>query len=381
LSTFRLILREVVHRKVNFALSALGVTAAVAIFVFSQTAGDASRSETARIQRDIGLNLRIVPTAADEARLHVSGFADATMPEQYVHDMARVSGLDYAHLLPRLGRMIEWNGMNVVLVGVLPEISPVDHKKPSMSYAPKEGTVGVGYLVGRDRNLQPGDTIDVLGKTLRVADVFKEMGSQDDISIKANLRDVQTMLDKPGRISEIQAINCTCFNKRGDLLAQLRDQLKPVLPEAKVLVMRTMAEARDKQRHMVEDYLALVVTVLMVLCAAWVGLLAMLNVRERLQEIGILRALGFDSSRIAVLFQGKAVLVGLLGAAVGFAIGTWVAMTWGPGIFKLTGRKIAPEWTLFTWSLIAAPLFALVASLVPTVMAITHDPADTLREQ
>jgi ABC-type lipoprotein release transport system permease subunit len=277
--------------------------------------------------------------------------------------------------------MIEWDGMDVVLIGVLPEISPVDQKKPSMSYAPKEGTVGVGYLVARDRNLKKGGTFEVLGRELRVTDVFEEMGSQDDISLKAHLRDVQAMLDKPGRISEIQAINCTCFEKRGDLLEQLREQLAPVLPEAKVLVMRTMAEVRDKQRHMVEDYLALVVTVLMVLCAAWVGLLAMLNVRERLQEIGILRAIGFDSSRIALLFQGKAVLVGLGGAAIGFAIGTWVALTWGPDIFKLTGGKIAPDWLLFAWALLAAPLFALVASLVPTAMAVTHDPADTLREQ
>lgn len=381
MNTFRLIYRELAYRKVNFVLSGLGVTAAVALFVFSQTAGDASRNETTRIQRDIGLNLRIIPAAADEARLHVSGFADVTMPEQYVHDMASVSGLDYAHLLPRLGQLIAWEGMEVVLIGVLPEISPVDRVKPSMSYAPKAGTVGVGHLIARAMGLEPGDTIEVLGKTLRVADVFRELGSQEDISLKAHLRDVQVMLGKPGQISEIQAINCTCYDQRGDLLSQLRAQLEPVLPEAKVLVMRAVAEARDRQRHMVEDYLALVVTVLMVLCAAWVGLLAMLNVRERLGEIGILRALGFDSGRIALLFQGKAVLVGLGGAAIGFAIGTWVAMTWGPAIFKLTGGKIAPDWLLFAWAMIAAPLFAVIASLVPTVMAVTHDPADTLREQ
>ncbi len=378
---WHLIVRELLHRKVNFMLSALGVTAAVALFVFALTAGDASRRETARIQRDIGLNLRIIPKATNEAKLHVAGFSDVTMPEQYVHDMASVSGLDYAHLLPRLGRMIEWQGMEVVLIGVLPEISPVDQKKPSMSYAPKEGTVGVGYLVARDRKLAPGDTIAMLGRELRVADVFEEEGTQEDISLKAHLRDVQAMLNLPDQISEIQAINCTCFEERGDLMTQLRAQLEPVLPEAKLLLMRDAAEARNKQRHMVEDYLAWVVTVLMVLCAAWVGLLAMLNVRERLQEIGILRALGFRSSTIGMLFQGKAVIVGLIGAAVGFGVGTWVALQWGPGIFKMTGGKIAPDWTLLGWALVAAPLFALVASMVPTVMAMTHDPAETLREQ
>ena len=79
----------------------------------------------------------------------------------------------------------------------------------------------------------------------------------------------------------------------------------------------------------------------LLVCAAWVGLLAMINVRERRQEIGILRALGYGSGRIGWLFLGKALGLGLVGAAIGFGIGTGAALTWGPAIFKVTASKLA----------------------------------------
>ena len=107
----------------------------------------------------------------------------------------------------------------------------------------------------------------------------------------------------------------------------------------------------------------------------------MMNVRDRRGEIGIVRALGYSSGKITAMFLGKSVIVGLLGAIAGFIIGTILALNFGSDIFKITAKVIKPEYSLLGYALIVTPLFAAVASFVPTMYSVTQDPADTLREE
>jgi ABC-type antimicrobial peptide transport system permease subunit len=124
-----------------------------------------------------------------------------------------------------------------------------------------------------------------------------------------------------------------------------------------------------------------VVPILLLVTAAWVGTLAYLNVRARREEIGLLRAVGVRSGRIAGLFLGKAALFGLLGAALGFALGTAVALGYGPGLFELTAKKLRPSWPLLPWCLAVAPLMAVLASALPALVAVSMDPAEALRQE
>ncbi|MHC4795063.1 MAG: ABC transporter permease, partial [Planctomycetota bacterium] len=191
------------------------------------------------------------------------------------------------------------------------------------------GHLKIGYELARQLNLNKGDRAELMGRSFTVAKCLPESGLIQDISIFGHLHDVQALVSQKEKINEIQALDCVCFDSDTDALQTLREQLAPVLPDAKVLQIKPIADARLKQRKMVEDYLAVIVPFALVVCAAWIGLLAMINVRERRQEIGIFRALGYGSSRIASLFLGKAGLVGILGALIGFAIGAWLALVYG----------------------------------------------------
>jgi ABC-type antimicrobial peptide transport system permease subunit len=184
-----------------------------------------------------------------------------------------------------------------------------------------------------------------------------------------------------GRINEIKALECLCFTMSPEeFRTTLREQLAQVLPEAKVIEIQAIAIARQRQRLMVEKYFALIMPVVLSVCAVWIGALALMNVRERRYEIGVMRALGYRSSKIAALFLLKAVVIGLIGAAVGFGIGTSLAVSYGAEIFTITANMIKPVYALLGWSLIAAPIFAALSSFIPAMVAITQDPALTLRE-
>jgi putative ABC transport system permease protein len=376
----QLIAKEIRHRPAGFGLSTAAVAAAVALFVFVFTAGEASQRETTRLMRDLGLNLRIIPRDTDMDAFWARGYSDRTMPEQYVHTLASQTGLNYAHLVAVLQRAVSWKGREVVLVGAMPELSPPDRKKPPMWYAIERGSVFVGHDLAHDTGVETGATITVLGRELRVANVLPEAGTADDVRLFGHIADVQEMLGAPGTINEIKALDCKCLIEGADPLKVLRKQLTNVLPEAKVIQIRSIARGREAQREMVERTAGIAVPFVVVIAAAWIGVLAMLNVRERRSEIGVLRALGFRSGPIAGLFLGKAVVVGVAGAIVGFAIGTGLALWLGPEVYSVTAKQIVPLYSVLGWSVVVAPLFAAVASLLPTTVAVLRDPAEALRE-
>ena len=381
-----LLFKEIAYRRVNFLLGSLAVLTAVTLFVAFATTGQAYRRETIRVMRDMGQNLRIIPKETGIDEFWSVGFSENTMPEEYVHRFASLKGYSYTHLTATLQKKVLWQNMNVILTGILPEVLPLDKRQQSpMTFSVEQGTVYPGFEVARALGIKKGDVVDILGKPFTVVKCLSETGSSDDIRVYGHLHDIQSILNLEGRINEIKALECLCFigpdKTPADPGVVAQQQLAEILPEAKVVLLQGIAEVRQKQRAAMEGYLAFIMPFILVACGAWISVLTMMNVHDRQQEIGLMRALGYGLGKIALLFLGKAMIIGLLGAIGGFLIGTVLALNFGPEIFKVTAKAIKPEYILFIWSLIAAPVFAALSSFIPVLIAVAEDPADTLREE
>ena len=381
-----LIFKEILHRKVNFLLSVLAVVTAGALCVVFFTTGEASDRETKRIMRDMGFNLRIIPEKTDMYTFWSTGYSEFTMDKDYVDRFAKLKGFSYTHLVATLQKKTRWQGMDVILTGMLPEVLPLDKRlqKP-MTFSVKKGNVYLGFQLAQNLGIKKGDQIDVLGKSLKVKECLSQSGNNDDIRIYGHLEDIQDILNLPGQINEIKALECLCLIEsskvENDMLTVASRELAQVLPNAKVVLIKSIAEVRQKQRAMMQAYLGLIIPFVVVVCGAWIAVLTMINTRKRRQEVGLMRALGYNAGRIGLLFLGKSVVIGLLGAVAGFIAGTALALYFGPDIFKVTAKALKPEYILLKWSLIVAPVFAAVSSFIPVTIAIGRDPADTLREQ
>ncbi|MBI2927564.1 MAG: FtsX-like permease family protein [Verrucomicrobia bacterium] len=383
MATLRLVFRELLHRRLNFLLSTLAIVTAVALFVSYFTTAGAARRETTRVTRDLGFNLRIIPAGTDMDQFWAVGFSDQTMPEDTIHRFAKYDKvfLTYNHLVASLQQRFMVQDKEAILTGLAPTITAPDQRKQPMGYAIKAGTVQVGFQVAQRLALKKGGALELGGKKFTVEQTLAESGTDDDIRVFGLLSDVQGVLNMKGRINEIKAIDCLCLTADQDPLKILRAELAKALPEAKVIQLRAIADARARQRQTAEKYFAFVTPLLLVVCAAWIGVLAVLNVRERKMEIGVLRALGYGSGKIAALFLAKAAVLGVIGAALGYATGSALALQFGPEIFKVTARAIKAEPVLLAWALVAAPAFAALASFIPAMLAVTQDPAVTLREE
>lgn len=382
MTTPGLILREILHRKTNFLLSVLAVTAAVALFISFFTAGAASQRETARLMLQMGYNLHIVPEGTDRSEFLLTGLTDKTMPEEYLEKLATPSAFSYNHLLGTLQRKISWQGLELVLTGLAAEVCPPGQKQPPMVEPIPQGTAYVGYIIADRLKLKAGRIIEIGGKQLKIVRCLFEQGGVDDIRIQCHLKDAQEILNVPGRISEIQAVDCLCFVDTNDPVSILRKEVASILPDVQVVQAKPIATARAKQRQMIQGVFAVIVPAVVIACGIWIGVLAAVNVRDRYQEIGVMRALGYGSGKITALFLGKAVIVGLLGAIIGFLVGTYLALHFGPEIFKMTAKTVMkPQLPLLAWSLIFAPLFVAVSSFIPAMIAAAHDPAVALRQE
>jgi putative ABC transport system permease protein len=381
MSILGMILKELWHRKINFLLAVLAVTTASSFLVAFFTAAGAADRETARLMLSMGYNLHVIARDADIGVFLTTGIPDKTMPEKYVDALASQESISYNHLLATLEGKVRWRDLEIILTGIAPEVCPPGQKKPPMTFKVEPGTAYVGYHIAQRLGVQKGESIVLNGRELKVVNCLAESGGMDDMRIQCSLRDAQEILGLPGQITEIQAVDCLCFEE-GDVVAILRQEISSILPEAQVLQARPLANARAKQRQMVHKIFAVMLPFVIAACGVWIGVLAVMNVRDRRQEIGLLRALGYDTVSVMVLFLGKAMVVGLFGAGAGFLLGTALGLRFGPGIFEITAQTtVRPELSLLTVSCILAPLFALVASFVPAIIAVTYDPATTLREE
>ena len=140
-------------------------------------------------------------------------------------------------------------------------------------------------------------------------------------------------------------------------------------------------ENRTRLRLERESFAAWLIPFVVVGCTAWIGLLALGNVRQRRVEIGILRALGLRSRQILLVFLSKAILLGAVGAVLGYAAGFAVGVAAGeltPG--AQTVEKLFDP-VLLLLVLFAAPVLSGLASWIPAITAAYQDPAEVLRQE
>jgi putative ABC transport system permease protein len=125
-------------------------------------------------------------------------------------------------------------------------------------------------------------------------------------------------------------------------------------------------EGRATLREGRARFAGVLTALVLLVCVAWFTLLAVGNVRDRQEEIGILRALGYLSWQVFLLFMFRAAVMGLVGGVAGFAGGS------------LVGRL---DLGLLGLALAVAMAIAVAASWFPAMLAARQDPAIILSRE
>jgi len=428
MSVWRLIRKEILHRKLNFVLGVVSVVVAVGVVVAQftllrahdlcteqllerkQAEADARlarlEDDYRKYMKELGFNLLILPVGQDLTEFWEKGFATSTMPEGNVRKLAESGSMLIRHLLPIVQQNVFWTEQKrrVILIGTRGEM-PLSHRRPKepMLLAVPEGKVVVGHQLAQDLALEVGRKITLLGREFVIHKCRPYRGSAEDATIWVDLKAGQELLNMPGQLNAIEALKCRCRTAsteqvQEEVAGYLDNQVKVVVRENPVTIRakardraRTERDAalaaekvsRARLRRTRESFAAVAVPLVLIGSAVWIGLLALSNVRERLAEIGVLRAIGVRSVHILSVFLAKALVVGLVGALVGYGGGLAVGMAVAkvsPSLgVEAPGKLFVPG--LGAIVLVAAPLLAMLASWAPATVAARQDPAVVLSKE
>lgn len=164
--------------------------------------------------------------------------------------------------------------------------------------------------------------------------------------------------------------------KTSQIAPKLQDILRGGDIRVEVYSLRGILEGRRKALHSRSRKMSVTGLGVLVFGALTVGGYAILNVRQRRPEMGIMLAIAARQGHVAWMFLEKMLILGALGGAIGCAAGETAARHWGP-----TG---APEfaqggWHIYSLALVIAIAVTLLPSLLGVLIASRIDPADTVR--
>ncbi|MFT5130179.1 MAG: putative ABC transport system permease protein [Rhodothermales bacterium] len=424
MTILRLVLREIGYRRINFllglvvvAVAVLSIAGTMAIIrafdrhtetlvaeleASTEAEMKALENSIRKSMKGLGFNIYIFPKDQDLGEVYSEGYASKTMPEAYVTALAESELVTVNHLLPSLTRKLTWpeRQRTVILIGIRGEV-PLAHRalKSPLIDPVKPGEMVLGYELHTSHGITEGQSIRFMGKEFIASKLHAARGSTDDITLWMNLGECQEMLDLAGQINAIQALECNCATV--DRLGEIRDELMTILPETKIIETESTALARaearnkakevaentiantradrDRQRQSREQLAAVLLPIGTAASMAIVALLTFVNVRERIGEIGILRAMGVKAGALLMAFIIRAFAVGLAGAILAIGLGFGLAGAFSESMLHgFSASALLPPRDLLLL-LFVAPALACLAAWLPSLLAAQRDPADILR--
>ena len=358
---------------------AIGVATVVALVAVTET----MQTDVATKLDEYGANILIVPKASDLS-LSYGGLTVASaaydVGELTLSDLDAIPTIENARnvsvVAPKLLGAVPLDGRPILMVGVrfndeirLKQWWTVRGEYPASW---EEGLIGA--RLAEVQQVQPGDRVDVLGQSIRIAGILHENGSQDDDILFVDLFLAQRLLSKPSSISlvEVAALCIECP------IEEMVRQIAEVMPQARVTAVRQAVTLRMETVGQLSRF-ALVVSAVVALIGTLVVLTTMLSaVSERRQEIGLFRALGFRRRHIERVILSEASVVSLAGGILGWLVGMMGAARLTPTLMGAASPVIWDPWLALA-SIGGALLIGLVGSAYPAVRAARLDPTIALR--
>ena len=234
-------------------------------------------------------------------------------------------------------------------------------------------------LAGKDAanllGLKQGQQIILNGRQLSISGILAPTGSQDDQLLFSTLPTAQSILNKPDQISMVEVAALCNACPIDDMVAQIAEKL----PTAKVMAIQQVVKGRMETLAQFRKF-SYGLSVVVVLIGGLVVLVTLMgSVKERTEEIGIFRAIGFRQKHIMRIIFIETGLISSMAGVAGYLLGiggVWIGMILFGNNHSVS---VALNPALAAGAIAMALIVGMLASAYPAFIAARMDPNQALK--
>jgi putative ABC transport system permease protein len=363
-----LVLKNLLRRKARTALTVAGVAIGVGLIValLSITEGVKSTAN------------QLIHVGRSDFGLFQEGASDLTrsvLPESLEEKVREDPGVaDTAGIFLRVG---EVEGQDEFLLFGFREGELAAKRNVVIEGRRATGMEAMlGDEAAKALHLGPGDTLHVGTRAYPIAGVYHSGDRFVDLGATLPLRAVQALAQRP---NEISTIGVTV--KAGETPKAVAKRLEKKFPGVVAVVEPGQAVRIDTSSRLLITAGWIFSLLALVIGGIGVTNTMAMSVFERVREIGIMRAVGWTSTRIAALIVSEALGICVIALGIGL-LGGWAAavlLTDNSSLSSLAHAEFTGA--VFAWGLAFALGVGLIGALYPAWRAIKLTPIEALRRE
>jgi putative ABC transport system permease protein len=387
------------RRKVIAIIAILGTALGVALMTVLLSISDGMDAQMNKTMNEMAGWVMVYPASATMGYIMPSQIG---FPESYVDEIKQIDNVNKETVAPLVLAFVPTgvadfgDPMGVSLKGadrqasaILKENDPFAEKSIIEGRAPEDGKdeVILGNMLAIFAKAKGGDYAEIGGKinipvgnssvTLTVVGIFETGNQLYDGSIYTDVNTARKLMPTlaAGEVNYIH-VEVTDIkyvqNVSDEIKAHFADRKVPVAAD----VATDMLDSITSMLDMFRNFLWIVSLVAAVAGGFSIFIVMLISVMERTKEFGILKASGWSNFNIISSVVVQSITVGLLGAAVGLAVGY--------GALQAINSYLNVDIGIMTWRLVSIVLsfgiiMGVIGGLYPAIRAARVSPIESLR--
>lgn len=374
--------RKLVRTAILVAVFTVGILSVVLLYNVSETIGHSLEKKMTQF----GANILVYPKT-DSLNVSYGGFTMGNLSydikylsEKEVTDA--VQGIEFnkniSTVAPKLVELGKYNGKPVAVTGVIWEQESriknywsVDGRMPK---TPDEAIIGAkaSELLGAGQ----GSVINLGNGNVTITGILEKTGTDDDNLVFADLHNVQNLYNKHDMVNFVEVAALCSGCPIGDIVKQIQTKL----PNTDITAMQNIVKQRMSTINYVKKLVLIVSLVILVIACFMLSMFMLASVNERKKEIGLLRAVGYSSWKIFIIFGYEAMLIGAAAGIFGYLGGYAGSVELLARLDLDKGAHINFDGHMMLISVLGVALLSVLSASIPALKATRVQPTDVFSQ-